>query len=283
MKKSFVTIGVALFAAAAVACSSAPQSPTSPSAAIGGDSNAAADGSTLKATAPVAVSPGNGEQVNTPQPTLSWTESAGRFESIAPLYEVEISKDGAVVYAATAEGTSHQVSDSAESDAEYTWRVRARFDTAYGPWSAPFTFIGPPPGSVGFGASGGPVGPPRNIGVGEAVGILMAIYDAGGYRIDGGSRGQRNIYLETAVAALHYGHGRWNPQGPDSNWCIKNGGSGRPQSDDVIVRCNSREAWDLVLGLGGPGARWHPDFIGRLPGNQSVYPPRPEALNWLPQ
>lgn len=285
MKKSFVNIGVALFAAAAVyACSSAPQSPTSPSAAIGGSSTAAADGSTLKATAPVAVSPGNGEQVNTPQPTLSWTESTGRFESIAPLYEVEISKDGAVVYAATAEGTSHQVADSAESDAEYTWRVRARLDTAYGPWSAPFTFIGPPPGAVGFGATGGPVGPPRHIGLGEAVAIIQAIYRAGNYDIGPRSnRGQRNIYIETAVAALHYGHGRWNPQGPDSGWCIKNGGNGRPQSDEVLARCDTREAWDLVSGIGGPNPRWHPDPLGRLPGVQAIYAPRAEALNWLPR
>ena len=171
----------------------------------------------------------------------------------------------------------------AEFDTEYTWRVRARLDTAFGPWSAPSTFISPVQGTVSVGSTGGPVGPPRTIGVGEALSIIRAIYGAGGYSISGGSRGQRNVYLETAVAALHYGHGKWNPQGPDNKWCIKNGGAGRPQSDDVIVRCDSRDAWDLVGGLGAPGARWHTDYIGRLPGNQSVYPPRAEALNWLPR
>lgn len=284
MKKSFVNIGVALLATAAVyACSSAPQSPTSPSAAAGGTTTAAADGSTLKATAPTAVSPAGGERVNSRRPTLNWTESTGTFESMAPSYEVQVSAGGSVVYAATVNGTSHEVANESELDTEYTWRVRARMDAAFGPWSAPAAFVSPAPGEVvAFGSTGGPVGPSRNISVGEAIGIIRAIYDAGGYRIDGGSRAQRNVYLERAVAALHYGHGRWNPQGPDPNWCIKNGGNGRPQSDDVIVRCNSRDAWDIVGGLGGPGARWHADYIGRLPGNQAVYPPSPGSLNGLP-
>ncbi len=286
MKKSFVTIGVALFATFTVhACSSAPQSPTSPSAAVGGTTNAAADGSTLKATAPTAVSPGGGERVNSRRPTLTWTESTGRFESLGGLsYDVEVRAGGSVVYAATATGTSHEVENEGEPDTEYTWRVRARLDTAVGPWSAPATFMSPAPGGVAFGADGGPVGPPRHIGLGEAVAIIQAIYNAGGYRIgSGSSRNERNIYIETAVAALHYGHGRWNPQGPDSGWCIKNGGNGRPQSDEVLARCDTREAWDLVSGIGGPNPRWHPDPLGRLPGVQAIYPPRREALNWLPR
>lgn len=286
MKKSFVNIGVALLATAAVyACSSAPQSPTSPSAAAGGTTTAAADGSTLKATAPTAVSPAGGERVNSRRPTLNWTESTGRFESMAPSYEVQVSAGGSVVYAATVNGTSHEVANESELDTEYTWRVRARMDASFGPWSAPAAFLSPAPGDVvAFGSTGGPVGPPRRIGLGEAVGIIQAIYNAGGYRIgSGSSRGQRNIYIETAVAALHYGHGRWNPQGADSGWCIKNGGGGRPQSDEVLARCDSREAWDLVTGIGGPNPRWHPDPLGRLPGNQAIYPPRAEALNWLPQ
>ena len=80
------------------------------------------------------------------------------------------------------------------------------------------------------------------------------------------------------MAAVHYGHSRYNAKGPDSNWCIKDGGSGRPQSDDVIVRCNSRDAWDLIGGAGGSGYSFHVDYIGRLPGDQNVYPPPRSAL-----
>ncbi len=32
------------------------------------------------------------------------------------------------------------------------------------------------------------------------------------------TREQRNLYLEAGVAAIHYGHGKWNPQGPDPTW-----------------------------------------------------------------
>ena len=61
---------------------------------------------------------------------------------------------------------------------------------------------------------------------------------------------------------MHYGHSRYNPRGPDSNWCIKDAGGGRPISDDVIVRCNSRDAYDLIGGAGANGYSWHVDPIG---------------------
>ena len=80
------------------------------------------------------------------------------------------------------------------------------------------------------------------------------------------------------MAAVHYGHPRYNPKGPDSGWCIKDGGAGRPQSDDVIVRCGSRDAWDMVGGAGANGYSFHVDYIGRLPGDQNVYPPPRAAL-----
>jgi hypothetical protein len=84
------------------------------------------------------------------------------------------------------------------------------------------------------------------------------------------------------VSAVHYGHGKWNPRGPDTNWCIKNGGPGRPQSDDVIVRCSSRDAWDLVSGIGGNNPFWITSYIGRLDNAQQVYPPRASTLALLP-
>jgi len=59
---------------------------------------------------------------------------------------------------------------------------------------------------------------------------------------------------------------------------IKDAGGGRPISDDVIVRCGSREAYDLIVGAGGNGYSWHTDPIGALPGNQNVYPPPRSSL-----
>jgi hypothetical protein len=118
----------------------------------------------------------------------------------------------------------------------------------------------------------------------EALGILKTVY--GESRYDLGSRStreQRNVYLERATAVLHYGHPRYNPTGRDPNWCIKNGGPGRPQADDVIVRCDTRDAWDLIAGIGADGWAWAPHYIGRLPGEQRVYPPSESALDALPR
>jgi hypothetical protein len=123
------------------------------------------------------------------------------------------------------------------------------------------------------------VGGQRNISADEALSIIRQVHDAEGWNLGArSSREQRIEFLNRAVATLHYGHSRFNPRGPDSNWCVKDAGGGRPQSDDVIVRCDSRDAWDLIGGAGADGYRFHLDYIGRLPGGQNVYPPPRGAL-----
>ena len=65
---------------------------------------------------------------------------------------------------------------------------------------------------------------------------------------------------------------------PDSDWCVKDAGGGRPPSDDVLVRCRSREAFDLIASAGADGYRFHIDSIGPLPSEQNVYPPPRSSL-----
>ncbi|MGE0362155.1 MAG: hypothetical protein AB7H93_11465 [Vicinamibacterales bacterium] len=258
----------------------------SPSVAAG-SAEANPDGSLLKVTAPTPLSPENGAVTEGVRPTVTFGNSSGRFASVALGYRVQVF-DGAgnsIAEILVAQDPSGQTSLAAEADLgndlEYRWRVRAEFQGEAGPWSPTWTFKTPP--RVTIGASGGNVGPPRNIGIGEAVDIIFAIYQAGRFNIGRGSnRTQLNLYLETAVAAIHYGHGKWNPRGPDSNWCIKNGGAGRPQSDDVIVLCSSRDAWDLVGGIGGSNPVWVTTYIGRLDNAQQVYAPNPATLALLP-
>jgi hypothetical protein len=279
MSKSSLS-GITAAALIAASCSSAPQSLTSPTAADGGSTTAAADGSTLKATAPGLLSPADGEVLETLTPTFAWTQATGKYAPITPVYELEISSAGGV-YRAMVNGTAHEVPDAtAEYATDYSWRVRAVQDGAEGPWSSTFTFRSPDRTTF---VGSGRVGPPRAIFLNEAVSIIFSIYQAAGWDIGSRStREQRNAYLEAAVAAVHFGHPRWNPEGPDTSWCIKNGGPGRPQADDVIVLCQSREAWDLVQGIGGPTPHWHPDYIGRLPGEQAVYAPNPASMSILP-
>jgi hypothetical protein len=141
-----------------------------------------------------------------------------------------------------------------------------------GPAPGPAPSPSPPP-------SGGNVGPPRNISEQEALQIIRSVHDQ--ERWDLGSRSsreQRVQFLHRAVAAIHFGHPRYNSRGPDANWCVKDAGGGRPPSDDVLVRCNSRDAWDLIGGAGADGYSFHMDYIGRLAGGQNVYPPPRSAL-----
>ena len=148
MKLTFWNTGAAVVATVALsACSGAPQSPTSPSAAIGGEATAAADGSTLKVSAPSLLSPINGARVDTIRPLLSWTASTGNYVGAAPTYDVEVSAGGAVVYTANVAGIEHQPTADTAVDTAYTWRVRARQDGATGPWSAAGNFQSALPGS----------------------------------------------------------------------------------------------------------------------------------------
>lgn len=269
----------------ATACAQNPESPTSPSA-TSGSTAANPDGSTLKVSAPTPVSPANGEVADSVRPTVVFTNAVGRFTSAAFSYRVQVlNADGAAIAdLVVGQDPSGQTSLGAEADlafdTDYRWRVRAEFQGEGGPWSSVWSFR--TPSRVVLGSSDN-VGPARNIAFNEAYDILFTIYQAARWDITGRSNRDRlNLFLETAVSALHYGHGRWNPRGPDTSWCIKNGGPGRPQSDDVLVRCDSRDAWDLVSGIGGPNPVWSPTYIGRLPNSQQVYPPRASTLSLLP-
>lgn len=111
------------------------------------------------------------------------------------------------------------------------------------------------------------------LGVGDVAGIYRAVYEAERPNLGTGStREGRNAFLARVVGIVYFGHPRFNPR-PDPRWCLKDGGNGRPQSDDVVVLCATREAWDLVGGIGADGFSFREDAIGVLPSGQNVYPP----------
>ncbi len=288
MVRSRVFRGCAVFALLATgACSQVAQSPVSPSA-VAGSASANPDGSTLKVTAPVIVSPKGGEQVANRRPELVFGNSTGRFTAVALQYRIEtFDAAGAFLGARlVSQGAGNQTTFPTETDLAfavvYSWRVRAEFDGQAGPWSATETFRGPVQPSAGGPATGGNVGPARSIAYPEAAGIIINIHNT--LRIDLGSSSSRQFrvdFLNAAVAAIHFGHPRFNAAGPDSSWCVKDAGGGRPQSDDVLVLCRSRDAWDLIAGAGGNGYSFHNDYLGILPSNQNVYPPPQSALSFL--
>ncbi len=152
MNSTFLRSGFAVAAVvSAAACGGTAQLPTSPSAALGGTLAAAADGSTLKVSAPSLVSPIGGARVDTRRPTFTWTDSSGTFTaSVNPTYDLEVSgADGAVLLSTNVAGTSYQSTVDAAFDTTYGWRVRARQDGATGPWSPVANFVSPKQQVVG--------------------------------------------------------------------------------------------------------------------------------------
>ncbi len=267
------------------ACAQAPQSPVSPTAVDGG-TMANPDGSTLKVSAPIIVSPRGGAQIDSPRPTLVFTNASGRFANVVLQYRLEaFDGSGALLESRLiSQGAGGQTTWAAEADlpfnAVFAWRVRAELDGRSGPWSTTESFRTQPPPTPP--QPGGPVGAQRSIGIAEVFDIMVRIHND--LRVDLGSRStrdDRNNFWVAAVAAVHYGHIRFNPRGPDSDWCIKDAGGGRPISDDVIVRCQSRDFWDLIGGVGADGYSWRIIYDGRLPGVQNVYPPPRSALGYL--
>lgn len=280
------SFAVAVLAAVitAAACADGTRSALAPSAVDDTVTSANPDGTTLKVTAPAVVSPRAGEQLTTARPTLVFTNAAGRFAAVALQYRVEVmSAAGAVVQARVVpQANGGTTSWALETDLPFSvtmsWRVRAELDGQPGSWSATESFRTPapptPPPPLGA--------QPGSISIGEAFDIMVRIHDT--LRIDLGPRSSRDdriAFWVAAVAAVHYGHPRFNPRVFDNGWCIKDAGGGRPISDDVIVRCGSRDYWDLIGGVGASGYFWRIVYDGLLPGNQNVYAPPRSALSYL--
>lgn len=153
-QKRSVLCSAAAVLALAIACSKSSQSPSSPSVTENGSVNAAADGSTLKATAPSPVSPVNGAQPDTL--TLTTNKAKAKFSSSVPLsYEFEIkTAAGAVVSGCSStvlgdgDTVSYTPTCALEFDTAHTWRVRAVYAGAFGPWSSSASFKTPSGGYI---------------------------------------------------------------------------------------------------------------------------------------
>lgn len=271
----------------AAACAQNPETPMSPSAAESGGA-ANADGSTLKVGAPALAAPADGSQLTTRKPQLGFANATGRFASATLAYNIQLFDGGGalageVTIPQGAGTTTYDIPSDLAYGAEFRWRARATLDGQVGPWSALWSFKTPAAPASG-GIDTGEVGPARSISPSQALGIIVNIHDT--LRIDLGSRSTpdfRRAFWAAAVAAIHYGHPRFNPQGPDPQYCIKDGGGGRPQTDDALVICSTREFWDCIGGAGANGYSFRlvQDPFPYLDRAQNVYPPPASALSFL--
>jgi hypothetical protein len=144
--------GAAIVLALAVACSSEAPVPVSPTSVAVDDAEAAPDGSTLKVTTPVPISPASGAELDNPEPEFSVTNAQAKFVSQLPLeYRFEIQTEGGQFVRNSPKVTAGAGRTSWETpnfldEGSYRWRARAEMGPRFGPWTAfvPFKVTAPP-------------------------------------------------------------------------------------------------------------------------------------------
>jgi hypothetical protein len=152
--KTLVLCASATALAAALACSNSPETPVAPSASQPGVSDAAADGSTLKASAPTPQSPVNNQQPDAL--VLTAGKSTPSFSSSTPLsYVFEIKNaagttvcNSGVVGGGSGASVAYTPTCTLEFDQPHSWRVQAAVGNARGPWSAVANFRSPSGGYI---------------------------------------------------------------------------------------------------------------------------------------
>jgi hypothetical protein len=163
------TVAALAAAACCAGCSDAGSVPMRPSS-LPVSPDAAADGSTLKVTAPELVSPTGGVLVADLDPDMVFGHAVAVYVSTTPplQYEMQIfNEEGALDYHQVLNPsgggtTSHEVQKDLRESEAHTWRVRARLGEYFGPWSDVGSFVTFAPPSVL------PVGPYPTDGPGVA-------------------------------------------------------------------------------------------------------------------
>ena len=142
-QRSILRMAATAMIALAVACgtkSGTQTSPASPTPAVAGG-DAAADGSTLKVSAPNLASPIGGVQLSTIRPTMIWRAVAGTYVASTFSYRAQLlSATGALLKESTTTGLQWEIVNDLEVSTIYQWRVRAEVGTYYGPWSLNASF-----------------------------------------------------------------------------------------------------------------------------------------------
>ncbi len=143
-RHKYAIFGAGCLLAATIACSNTA-SPISPDAGIPGSAGAGPSGETLKIAAPVTVAPTGGTSVDLGFGLIIGNVS-GTYATFPVTYRWEIrNPSGSTALrgtkAATAgANTTVTITAALDFDTTYTWRVRAEYNGAFGPWSAPASF-----------------------------------------------------------------------------------------------------------------------------------------------
>ena len=153
MQKKWFLLGLAAVAAFTIACGDSSKTPASPTTAASSDTAAAAaDGSTLKISAPTLSAPAEGSTADSLTPNLVIQNATSKFvPATVPTYQFQVvdSANATVYDSGTAVGagatlTGHRVpAEKLKAEQTYRWRARGTNGSAVGPWSSYFSFKTP--------------------------------------------------------------------------------------------------------------------------------------------
>ena len=164
MSRNLIAVtGVTVLLGLTLACTSNSSTPLTPTEPGGG---AAADGSTLKVTAPAAQSPTGGVKPATGPATLVVTPSTAPFTATPALqYRFQVfNAANAMVENALVSSTSHAVDAELAVNAGYSWQARAEYQGSVGPWSAKASFIAPESAFLGVQTFADPLTTGKTVG-----------------------------------------------------------------------------------------------------------------------
>jgi hypothetical protein len=234
-------VAVVVCATVAMACSQPANSPVSPSAVGESSSALNADGSNLKVSAPIAVSPLFESTNISTTPLLSAIGSQGRNVNNASLsYRFQVAdSDSFGNIVATGTGAidasnvaRYTVDPALRAGTRYVWRVRAELQDATGPWSNMGAFTTAGQGGVvvptpGPGTSTGPrpADPPpgQRLPLPDMQGVLARFSDAS----DSCPRGLKyvnNPWQDRVIDAFRQIDSRWGYNGKPTKTAADNNG-----------------------------------------------------------
>jgi hypothetical protein len=241
MNYRFEMKNAALVVCAVVAggCESGRRSPVSPSAVVGSVSALNADGSNLKATPPLAISPVFESTNINVKPTLAARAGAGVYEAtdLAQRFQVADSDSFSNILASgmgttDASGiTRYTVDPALAASKRVVWRVRAELGDAVGPWSNVMAFttagasgvVVPPTGPTSTGPRPPDPAPGVRLPLPDMFGVLARFSDAS----DSCPRGLKyvnNPWQDRVIDAFRQVDSRWGYNGKPTRSAADNGG-----------------------------------------------------------
>lgn len=233
------TCALVVCAVVASGCENAMRSPVSPSAVNVSVSALNSDGSNLKASAPLAISPVFEATSISVTPTLAARAGAGRYGTVVLAQRFQVADSEAFsnilssgIGETDASGvTRYKVEPALAANKRVLWRVRAELGDAVGPWSNVMAFT-----TAGSAAATVPTGGPTSSGPRPAdppPGVRLPLPDMRGVLAQFSDARQscplglkylNNPWQDRVIDAFRAIDSRWGYNGKPTRQAVHNGG-----------------------------------------------------------